>query len=485
MSLLNQTPSPNKLKSSNSLDHLSTDPSATSSSNPNSSMNLMTEIDYKERANIFELAFEKIKNSTGINNIDELLSNYIKNEEKNYSLFNYVNNQYNEIELLNNAILELEENKLKYINNSNNNLLNHKELINNLDSKLNYLINLNNKYNNKCSDIIKILEVLKKILVGIFQKIENYEEVLLKNQSIDSSEIIKIADYNENYKENYDEIIEREEKEKLNKAAANATSTTASISSDPSIDLAESSTKDSDNKDLVEYDREKDKKDKDNKIIISDSNMIYYLSLLEVKSMKLLQHYRQLEALITTNTEVVQSHLNKRAQALADEDSQDDDGSFFLSQYSNANDLSSIIAPNNAILGSLLGTGPRIPMGTEHLHVNPPKSDDYKEDDSEDDEDDNNFNTNISNNRGSDRNNDPNGNLNGTNDNLNGNQLDSDSDEDINVTRPLTREELKMRTFNRLQKKQLLVNTISTLNNSSAAGVSSNIGGTNSTKQLL
>ena len=51
-----------------------------------------------ERIQNFEEAFNKIKGATGITDIEELVRTFIKNEEHNFSLFNYVNEQNNEIE---------------------------------------------------------------------------------------------------------------------------------------------------------------------------------------------------------------------------------------------------------------------------------------------------------------------------------------------------------------------------------------------------
>merc|ERR1719181_2123536 len=46
-----------------------------------------------ERVQNFEEAFNKIKAATGINDIEELVRTFIKNEDQNFSLFNYVNEQ--------------------------------------------------------------------------------------------------------------------------------------------------------------------------------------------------------------------------------------------------------------------------------------------------------------------------------------------------------------------------------------------------------
>lgn len=85
------------------------------SSSPDSkNANLGGEVDYRERVQNFEEAFNKIKAATGINDIDTLVKTFIKNEEHNFSLFNYVNEQNNELEKLEEAIALLQEEESKF-----------------------------------------------------------------------------------------------------------------------------------------------------------------------------------------------------------------------------------------------------------------------------------------------------------------------------------------------------------------------------------
>ena len=55
----------------------------------------------------YEEAFEKIKQLTGEDDLDLLVNRFIEVEDKNFALFNYVNEQNNEIETLNDAIQEV------------------------------------------------------------------------------------------------------------------------------------------------------------------------------------------------------------------------------------------------------------------------------------------------------------------------------------------------------------------------------------------
>ena len=62
-----------------------------------------------ERIQNFEEAFNKIKSATGVTDIDELVKTFIKNEDHNFSLFNYVNEQNNEVEKIEEQILCFEQ----------------------------------------------------------------------------------------------------------------------------------------------------------------------------------------------------------------------------------------------------------------------------------------------------------------------------------------------------------------------------------------
>jgi hypothetical protein len=52
----------------------------------------------------YEVAFQKIKEMTGEDDLDLLVNRFIEVEDTNFALFNYVNEQNNEIEKLNDEI---------------------------------------------------------------------------------------------------------------------------------------------------------------------------------------------------------------------------------------------------------------------------------------------------------------------------------------------------------------------------------------------
>ncbi len=55
----------------------------------------------------YEAAFERIKEITGEDDIDLLVQRFIECEDRNFALFNYVNEQNNDMELLSEQIDEV------------------------------------------------------------------------------------------------------------------------------------------------------------------------------------------------------------------------------------------------------------------------------------------------------------------------------------------------------------------------------------------
>lgn len=66
---------------------------------------------------IIDEAFNIIKETTGISDLEEITSTFIKSEEQNYSLFNYVNILTQDIDLLNEnneeIVREIEETRVE------------------------------------------------------------------------------------------------------------------------------------------------------------------------------------------------------------------------------------------------------------------------------------------------------------------------------------------------------------------------------------
>lgn len=64
---------------------------------------------YLRNVKVIEDAFDQIKQATGISNIEEIVTTFIKAEEQNYSLFNYVNMLNTEYDLLEESNQEIKQ----------------------------------------------------------------------------------------------------------------------------------------------------------------------------------------------------------------------------------------------------------------------------------------------------------------------------------------------------------------------------------------
>ena len=62
-----------------------------------------------QRLRTFEEAFRKISAATGVTDVNQLVTSFISNEEQNFSLFSYVSEQADEIELLEGQVQELHD----------------------------------------------------------------------------------------------------------------------------------------------------------------------------------------------------------------------------------------------------------------------------------------------------------------------------------------------------------------------------------------
>lgn len=123
-----------------------------------------------ERVQNFEEAFLKIKAATGIDDLEQLVSSFIKKEDQNFSLFNYVNEQSNEIERLEEWLTELRDEEKKYGDDSGDDVSQHKQLLKDLESKLVATEQAADKCELKCQDAQKIVNAVKIGIQSLFTK---------------------------------------------------------------------------------------------------------------------------------------------------------------------------------------------------------------------------------------------------------------------------------------------------------------------------
>jgi len=120
----------------------------------------------------FEEAFNKIKIATGISDVDTLVTTFIQNEEQNFSLFNFVNEQNNELEKLEEQIQQLKEEEIKYTQESGDDTTQHKQLLHELASRLQQTESAAEKYEKRYQEALKTVAALKLGIQSIFVKTE-------------------------------------------------------------------------------------------------------------------------------------------------------------------------------------------------------------------------------------------------------------------------------------------------------------------------
>ena len=124
-----------------------------------------------ERIQNFEEAFNKIKSATGVTDIDELVKTFIKNEDHNFSLFNYVNEQNNEVEKIEEQIQALREEERKYAAESGEDVQQHKQILKELENKLIASETMVEKYEVRAQDLQRDIESLKRGIQSIYEKL--------------------------------------------------------------------------------------------------------------------------------------------------------------------------------------------------------------------------------------------------------------------------------------------------------------------------
>ena len=139
-----------------------------------------------EKVQSYEEAFERIKQATGISEIDELVSTFIQAEEQNFSLFNYVNELNNEIEKLEEQIADIKSEIEKYKGQGVNTENQRKKILKDLEDKLHKTEAKSQQYDDKYQAAQKTVNALKVGINSIFYKIGCDE--MPQSEMLDKSE---------------------------------------------------------------------------------------------------------------------------------------------------------------------------------------------------------------------------------------------------------------------------------------------------------
>jgi len=166
----------------------------------------------QEKVQSYEEAFAKIQAATGITDIEELVRRFIEAEDKNFSLFNYVNQLAAEIEKLEHQIQEVKVEIDKYRGQGANSDNQRKRILRDLEERLERTNAKADNYEQQHQDSMKILNQLKSGIAGLFNKIGC--------QTSDAIEILGTQGVTESNMMQYLGIIEQRANEVLQMFAA-------------------------------------------------------------------------------------------------------------------------------------------------------------------------------------------------------------------------------------------------------------------------
>ena len=127
--------------------------------------------DKEDTIESYEVAFEKIKETTDIDDLDLLVGKFIHTEDRNFALFNYVNELNNEIETLHEQIQEVEDNITKFKQESIDTEEARKNILADLEKKHDLLLDEADSYEIQCKAANKVLEQLRLGVYSLFDKV--------------------------------------------------------------------------------------------------------------------------------------------------------------------------------------------------------------------------------------------------------------------------------------------------------------------------
>lgn len=119
----------------------------------------------------YEHAFQKIKEMTGEDDLDLLVKRFIDVEDTNFALFNYVNEQNNEIEKLNDEIQGIKDDIEKFKEQGIELEEQRRVILKQLEEKQNTAHSEADEYEQKYKEVAKILDQLKAGIDSLFNKI--------------------------------------------------------------------------------------------------------------------------------------------------------------------------------------------------------------------------------------------------------------------------------------------------------------------------
>lgn len=148
----------------------------------------------QEKIHSYEDAIRRIQESTGIHDINEIVSRFLEAEEQNFSLFNYVNDINSEIERLEHSISDMRNQIEKYRGQGMSTDTQRKKTLRDLDDKLKRTEAKADEYEERYQQAVRTITQLKNGIHSIFTRIgaasTNVDETL-GNQGVTESNMMQ------------------------------------------------------------------------------------------------------------------------------------------------------------------------------------------------------------------------------------------------------------------------------------------------------
>jgi len=147
-----------------------------------------------QKVQSYEEAFAKIQESTGISDIDELVTTFIEAEDKNFSLFNYVNELNNEVEKLEEQIEHTRSEIEKHRGQGQSTDGQRKRILQDLEEKLQRTEAKAEQFEARASRAMHTVNLLKQGIQLTFDKLGCNKEAVtavLGNQGVTESNIMQ------------------------------------------------------------------------------------------------------------------------------------------------------------------------------------------------------------------------------------------------------------------------------------------------------
>ncbi|OMJ81002.1 hypothetical protein SteCoe_18615 [Stentor coeruleus] len=149
---------------------------------------------YLEKVEMYEEAFRKIEEATGISDIDELVKTFVEAEMQNYSLFNTVNDLAGDMEKLEQQINEIKAEIEKYKNHGFSADNQRKKQMKELEQKLEKTEKKAYEYETRYANNQEMLDSLKAGIQELFERLGctlNPHSDVLGNPGITDSNILQ------------------------------------------------------------------------------------------------------------------------------------------------------------------------------------------------------------------------------------------------------------------------------------------------------